>query len=59
MSKKTKSVDGKKLFEEVLTRWGLPSSRMGGLEYIVATNILILESLGYHNNNKGSMLDVS
>jgi len=47
MPKKIKSVDGKKFLGEVLLRWGLPSSRMGGLEYIVATNLLILESLGY------------
>lgn len=47
MPKKTKSVNGKAFFEEVLLRWGLPSLRMGGLEYLVATNLLILESLGY------------
>jgi len=45
MPKQTKSIDGKKLFGEILEKYGLNSSRMGGLEYIVATNLLILESL--------------
>lgn len=52
MPKKTKPVDGKAFFEEVLLRWGLPSSRMGGLEYIVATNLLIWEAIGTGNAGK-------
>jgi len=38
-------VKGKKVFSKILEKYGIPSSRLGGYEYIVATNLLILEQL--------------
>ncbi len=32
-------------FKKILEKYGLPSIREGGLEYIVATNLMILEEL--------------
>lgn len=58
MPKKTKPVDGKKIFTEVLARWGLSSIRSGGLEYTVATNLLIIEEL-QKIKKSNSLLDVS
>jgi len=36
---------GKETFTKVLSKYGIPSIREGGLEYLVATNLLILEQL--------------
>ena len=38
-------VKGKKVFTKILEKYGIPSIREGGLEYLVATNLLILEQL--------------
>jgi len=35
----------KENFKKILEKYGLPSIREGGLEYIVATNLMILEQL--------------
>lgn len=35
----------KENFKKILEKYGLPSIREGGLEYIVATNLMILEEL--------------
>ncbi len=35
----------KEKFKKILEKYGLPSIREGGLEYIVATNLMILEQL--------------
>lgn len=41
-----KKVDGRKIFADVLERWGLGSIRAGGSEYYtVVTNLLIIEEL--------------
>ena len=35
----------KEKFKKILEKYGLPSIREGGLEYLVATNLMILEQL--------------
>ena len=40
---------------KILEKYGIPSSRTGGLEYIVATNLMIYEELKKLNTK--SMLD--
>jgi len=35
----------KEKFKKILEKYGLPSIREGGLEYLVATNLMILEEL--------------
>ncbi len=49
-------------FKKILEKYGIPSSQLGGLEYIVATNLMIYEELK-KQTPKGkiprSMLDVS
>ncbi len=54
----TKSVDKKQKFITILKRWGIPSIREGGLEYLVATNLMILEELRKLNKTDLSLLDV-
>ena len=63
-----KESSGRERLSEKLKDWGLEPVRMGGLEYIVATNIIIIEELQKLNGllrNKfpkkqsKSMLDVS
>ncbi len=52
---------GKGIFTKILSKYGIPSIREGGLEYLVATNLLILEQLK-KMTSKGkapSLLDVS
>ncbi len=53
-----KSVDKKQKFTTILKRWGIPSIREGGLEYLVATNLMILEELRKMNKSELSLLDV-
>jgi hypothetical protein len=36
---------GKEVFAKILEKYGIPSPRLGGYEYMVATNLLILEQL--------------
>ena len=36
---------GKETFARILEKYGIPSPRLGGYEYMVATNLLILEQL--------------
>ena len=38
-------MSNKGTFKKILEKYGLPSIREGGLEYIVATNLMILEEL--------------
>ena len=45
MPKKQKTMDGKDLLSKILKDNGFESARMGGLEYIVATNFLIWNEL--------------
>ncbi len=42
---KKKTMSGKDLLEKTLKDKGFESIRMGGLEYLVATNFLIFEEL--------------
>ncbi len=44
-------------FIKILDKYGIPSIREGGLEYLVATNLMILEQL--KKMGKPSLLDVS
>ncbi len=48
---------GKIKFRKILEKHGIPSFRLGGYEYMVATNLMILEQL--KKMGKPSMLDVS
>lgn len=45
----------KKNIIKILEKYGIPSSRTGGLEYIVASNLMIYEELKKLNTK--SMLD--
>ena len=54
----SKSVKSKQKFITILKRWGIPSIREGGLEYLVATNLMILEELRKMNKTDLSLLDV-
>jgi len=44
-------------FITILKKWGIPSIREGGLEYLVATNLMILEELKKLSKSKTTMLD--
>jgi len=44
-------------FRKILEKHGIPSLRLGGYEYMVATNLMILEQL--KAMGKPSLLDVS
>jgi len=54
----SKSVKSKQKFITILKRWGIPSIREGGLEYLVATNLMILEELRKMNKTDLNLLDV-
>ena len=57
MPKKTKN--GREVCMKILTRYGFePKSTMGGYEYVVATNLMILEQLKKLNKEELSLLDV-
>jgi len=51
----SKKKDPKKKFRDILDKYGIPSPRLGGYEYMVATNLMILEQL--NKLSKTTMLD--
>ena len=51
-----KKKDPKEKFRKILDKYGIPSPRLGGYEYMVATNLMIFEQL---KAMEPSMLDVS
>ncbi len=50
-------VDKKAKFSKILEKYGIPSPRLGGYEYMVATNLMILEQLNKLSKSKTTMLD--
>ena len=49
----------KEKFKKILEKYGIPSPRLGGYEYMVATNLMILEQLKAMDKPIKSLLDVS
>jgi len=54
---KKKPVDKKARFRKILEKYGIPSPQLGGYEYMVATNLMILEELKNLSKSKTTMLD--
>ncbi len=52
-----KKVNDKAKFNKILEKYGIPSPRLGGYEYMVATNLMIFEQLKKMAKEKVSMLD--
>ncbi len=52
-----KIVNKKERFRDILGKYGIPSPRLGGYEYMVATNLMILEELKRLNKISPTMLD--
>jgi len=52
-----KKKDPKHKFRKILDKYGIPSPRLGGYEYMVATNLFILEQLRKMSKEDVSMLD--
>lgn len=50
-------VNDKAKFHKILEKYGIPSPRLGGYEYMVATNLMIFEQLRKMAKEKISMLD--
>lgn len=65
MSKSTKAQEEfrfgeqkkKEKFRKILDKYGIPSPRLGGYEYMVATNLMIFEQLKKMSKEDTSMLD--
>ncbi len=49
--------DPKHKFRRILEKYGISSPRLGGYEYMVATNLFILEQLKKMSKEDVSMLD--
>jgi len=47
----------KEKFRKILEKYGIPSPRLGGYEYMVATNLMIFEQLRKMSKEDVSMLD--
>ena len=47
----------KERFRDILDKYGIPSPRLGGYEYMVATNLMIFEQLKKMSKEEVSMLD--
>ena len=47
----------KEKFKKILEKYGIPSPRLGGYEYMVATNLMIFEQLKKMSKEDTSMLD--
>jgi hypothetical protein len=52
-----KKKDPKAKFSKILEKYGIPSARLGGYEYMVATNLMIFEQLKKMRDQNFSMLD--
>ena len=52
-----KKKDPKEKFRKILDKYGIPSPRLGGYEYMVATNLMIFEQLKKMSKEDTSMLD--
>ncbi len=52
-----KSVNKKEKFRNILDKYGIPSPRLGGYEYMVATNLMVFEQLKKMAKEDISMLD--
>ena len=52
-----KKKDPKEKFRKILYKYGIPSPRLGGYEYMVATNLMIFEQLKKMSKEDTSMLD--
>lgn len=50
--------NSKETILKILEKYGIPSSRTGGFEYIVATNLMIYEELKKISKKELSLLDV-
>ena len=54
---KQKKKDPKERYRKILAKYGMPSPRLGGYEYMVATNLMIFEQLKKMSKEDTSMLD--
>jgi len=54
---KQKKKDPKERYRKILEKYGMPSPRLGGYEYMVATNLMIFEQLRKMSKEDVSMLD--
>jgi len=54
---KQKKKDPKERYRKILEKYGMPSPRLGGYEYMVATNLMIFEQLIKMSKEDVSMLD--
>ncbi len=54
---KQKKKDPKERYRKILEKYGMPSPRLGGYEYMVATNLMIFEQLKKMSKEDTSMLD--
>ncbi len=52
-----KVINKKERFRDILDKYGIPSPRLGGYEYMVATNLMIFEQLKKMAKEDVSMLD--
>ncbi len=52
-----KKKDPKERYRKILEKYGMPSPRLGGYEYMVATNLMIFEQLRKMSKEDVSMLD--